>query len=80
MRLVGPDETVLYDLASGGGSMKTAANETIFYTMKQSLLFDNSKQKLVFPYQKQGTWESGLYSVQIYGDGYLIGKTSFEVK
>jgi hypothetical protein len=80
IRLVGPDDAVLYDLSYGGGSMKTATNETIFYTMKQSLLFDNSNQKIVFPYQKQGLWSPGQYTAQIYGDGYQIGKLNFQVK
>lgn len=80
MRLVGPDGAVLYDLASGGGSLKTANDETIFYTLKQNLLFDNTKQAMTFPYYKGNEWTAGSYEIQIYGDGYLIGKTKFDVK
>ena len=80
MRLVGPDEAVLYDLSSGGGSIKTSENETVFYTLKQNLLFDNTNQMMTFPYFKATEWTEGLYSIQIYADGHMVGKTSFQVK
>ena len=80
MRLVGPDDAVLYDLSSGGGSLKTNENETVFYTLKQNLLFDNTNQVMTFPYFKQTEWAEGTYSIQIYADGHIVGKTSFDVK
>ena len=80
MRLVGPDGAVLYDLSSGGGSLKTSDDETVFYTLKQNLLFDNTNQLMTFPYFKGTEWEVGSYGIQIYADGYVVGKTSFEVK
>lgn len=80
MRLVGPDGAVLFDLANGGGNIKTSENETIYYTLKQNLLFDNTKQVMTFPYFKGSEWEEGTYEIQVYADGHAVGNTSFEVK
>jgi hypothetical protein len=80
MRLVGPDGAVLFDLANGGGNIKTSQNETIYYTLKQNLLFDNTSQVMTFPYFKGSEWEVGAYQVQVYADGHMVGDTSFEVK
>jgi uncharacterized protein (UPF0335 family) len=80
MRLVGPDGAVLYDLSSGGGSLKTSDNETVFYTLKQNLLFDNTSQEMTFPYFRETEWLAGSYGIQIYADGHFIGKSSFDVK
>ncbi len=80
IRLIGPDNETLYDENSGGGKLNTPAGESILYTLKQNLLFDNSKQEMVFPYMHQGAWAPGKYTVQIYGDGSDIGNAEFSVK
>ncbi len=80
MRLVGPDGAVLYDLASGGGSLRTNNNEMVYYTLKQNLLFDNTNQTLTFPYAQDKEWAEGEYRIYIYADGHTIGKSGFKVK
>jgi hypothetical protein len=80
MRLVGPDGSVLFDLANGGGPLKTSENETVYYTLKQNLLFDNTNQIMTFPYFKGSEWEIGSYQIQIYADGNVVGNTTFELK
>ena len=80
LRIIEPSGTVLFDLSSGGGSFTNADGRTDFYTDKQALLFDNSKQQVTFLYNKGSEYEVGKYTVQIYGNGYLIGEESFTVK
>lgn len=80
LRVIEPSGTVLFDLSSGGGSFTNAEGKTDFYTDKQSILFDNSKQQVTFLYNKGSEYEEGSYTVQVYGNGYLIGESSFTVK
>lgn len=80
LRLIEPSGTVLFDLSTGGGSFTNAEGKTDFYTDKQAILFDNSKQQVSFLYNKGSEYESGKYVIEVYGNGYLIGSSSFTVK
>lgn len=80
LRLIEPSGTVLFDLSTGGGSFTNADGKTDFYTDKQAILFDNSQQNVTFLYNKGSEYESGKYTVEIYGNGYIIGEGSFTVK
>lgn len=80
LRIIEPSGTVLFDLSSGGGSFTNAEGKTDFYTDKQSLNFDNSKQTVTFLYSKGSEYEEGTYKVEVYGQGYLIGESNFIVK
>lgn len=80
MRLIEPSGSVLFNLQTGGGSFETAEGNTNFYTVKKELLFDNTGQQMTFNYAKGEEYEPGNYQVEIYGDGYLIGKSQFDIK
>lgn len=80
LRIIEPSGTVLFDLSSGGGSFTNAEGKTDFYTDKQNIVFDNSKQIITFLYSKGSEYEVGTYKTEIYGNGYLIGEGSFVVK
>jgi len=79
IRVVGPDENVLFDVASGSGTFMFKGKEE-FYTAKQQILFDNTRQKLVFDYDKGSEWLPGQYELQIFTEDYLMGDKSFLVK
>ena len=70
---------VIFDVAKGSGTFLLGGKEE-FYTLAQELLFDNSKQKLSFLYDKGSDYASGNYTVDIYTDGYLMGSMQFAVK
>ena len=80
LRIIEPSGTVLFDLSSGGGSFTNAEGKTDFYTDKQNVMFDNSKQTITFLYSKGSEYEEGTYKVEVYAQGYLIGEGSFVVK
>lgn len=79
IRVVGPDENVLFDVASGSGTFMFNGKEE-FYTAKQQILFDNTRQKLIFDYDKGSEWQPGTYQLQIFTDDYLMGDKTFVVK
>lgn len=70
---------VIFDVSKGSGTFMFN-NKEEFYTANQEILFDNSKQQLTFEYQKGSEYESGIYTMDIFTDGYRMGSTQFEVK
>jgi len=79
IRIVGPDDNVLFDVASGSGTFMYDGKEE-FYTAKQEILFDNTQQKLSFDYEKGSAYVPGQYELQVYTDDYLMGEKEFMVK
>jgi predicted nucleic acid-binding Zn-ribbon protein len=75
------DETgqVIFDVAKGSGAFIFEGKE-VFYTAQQEILFDNTRQKLFFLYDKGSEYASGNYTVEIYAEDYLIGTAGFVVK
>lgn len=70
---------VIFDVAKGSGTFMLDGKEE-FYTAAQEILFDNTRQKLTFLYEKGSEYASGNYTVDIYTDGYKMGQMSFSVK
>ncbi len=79
IRIVGPDDNVLFDVATGSGTFMFKGKEQ-FFTAKQQILFDNTRQQLVFDYDKGSEWAPGRYELEIYTEDYLMGRKAFLVK
>ena len=79
MRLIEPDGSALYNLSTGGGTFMIDGSEA-FYTAKQDVVFDNSRQPVQFIYAKGATYKTGLHTVELYSGGIMIGKTTFTLK
>lgn len=79
MRMMDPQGAVISDMATGSGSFNFAGKETV-YTAKQTIKFSNSGQTVDFIYDKGSNYNSGLYKVELFSEGYKIGQTSFAIK
>ncbi len=79
IRVIDENGQVIFDVAKGSGTFLLDGKEE-FYTSVQDLLFDNTRQKLTFMYEKGSEYTAGNYTVQIYTDGYLMGQAQFAVK
>ena len=79
MRLIEPDGSALYNLSTGGGTFMIDGSEA-FYTAKQDVVFDNSRQPVQFIYAKGAAYKTGLHTVELYSGGVMIGKTTFTLK
>ncbi|GGG56118.1 hypothetical protein [Hymenobacter glacieicola] len=79
MRLIEPDGAALYNLSTGGGTFMIDGAEA-FYTAKQDLVFDNTRQPVQFLYAKGAAYKTGLHTVELYEGGVMIGKTTFTLK
>lgn len=79
MRLIEPNGSALFDLATGGGFFMVEGKE-IPYTSKQNITFDNTKQNVTFIYLKGSPYKPGKYQIELYADGYKIGESSIQIK
>ena len=79
LRILEPDGAALYNLSTGGGTFSVDGQEA-FYTQKQDVVFDNTKQPLQFIYAKGGDYKIGQHTVELYEGGALMGKTNFTLK
>lgn len=79
IRIVDENGQVLFDVNKGSGTFLVNGKEE-FYTEAQDVLFDNTKQKLSFLYDKGSDYASGTYKMEVYTDSYIMGSGEFTVK
>lgn len=79
MRLIEPDGAALYNLSMGSGTFDIDG-EDMYYTAKRDFVFDNTQQQLSFLYDKNAEYKKGQHTIELYSDGFLIGKTNFVLK
>lgn len=79
IRVVDENGQVLFDVNKGSGTFILNGKEE-FYTESQDVLFDNTRQKLSFLYDKGSEYASGTYKLEVYTDDYLMGAGEFVVK
>lgn len=79
IRIIDENGQVLFDVARGSGTFIFNGKEE-FYTAAQEILFDNTRQKLTYLYDKGSEYSPGTYTLEIYTDDYLIGRGDFVVK
>jgi hypothetical protein len=79
MRLLDPTGNVVSDMATGSGTFNFGGNETV-YTSKQTVMFDNSGQNVDFVYSRGASYEKGKYTIELYSEGFSIGRGTFDVK
>ena len=79
IRVIDENGQVLFDVARGSGTFILSGKEE-FYTASQEILFDNTRQKLSFLYDKGSDYAEGTYSLEVYTDDYLMGSGQFVVK
>ena len=79
LRILEPDGAALYNLSTGGGTFAVDGQEA-FYTQKQDVVFDNTRQRMEFVYAKGAEYKKGLHTVELYESGQLMGKATFTLK
>lgn len=79
IRIIDENGQVLFDVARGSGTFIFNGKEE-FYTAAQEVLFDNTRQKLTFLYDKGSEYAEGAYALEIYTDDYMIGRGEFAVR
>jgi len=79
MRLIEPDGAALYNLSTGSGTFESDGEE-MYYTAKRDIVFDNTQQQVSFLYDKNAGYKKGPHTIELYADGFMIGKATFVLK
>lgn len=79
VRIIAPDGNELFDVTKGSGSFTFEGRE-LFYTTKQEILYDKTRQQVTFFYEKGSDFAIGRHLVEVYTDDYLMGRGFFIVK
>ncbi|MFD2521088.1 hypothetical protein [Emticicia soli] len=64
---------------ANAGVLEYEGNE-IGYSIRQGVLFENNDQKVDIIYAQETPYSSGKYEIELYCEGFKIGKGGFEVK
>jgi DNA repair exonuclease SbcCD ATPase subunit len=79
IRIIDENKQVIFDVAKGSGTF-TLNGKDEFYTAMQEILFDNTKQKMTFFYEKGSEYASGNYTIEVYTENYKMGSAPFTIK
>lgn len=79
IRIIDENKQVIFDVAKGSGTF-TLNGKDEFYTAMQEILFDNTKQKMTFFYEKGSEYASGNYTIEVYTENYKMGSAQFSIK
>jgi regulator of replication initiation timing len=79
IRIIDENSQVLFDVSRGSGTFLYNGKEE-FYTAAQEILFDNTRQRLTYLYDKGSDYAPGTYTLEVYCDDYFMGSGKFAVK
>lgn len=78
MRVIEPTGAVM--VGPEGGRFTDAQGKDMNYTISHTFLFDNVNRTVVVLFRKGSKFQKGTHLVELYCEGHLIGKGSFNVK
>ncbi|WP_229365689.1 hypothetical protein [Fibrisoma montanum] len=65
---------------SGVGGVIPFEGREIGYTIRQAVPFENNDQEVNILFRKESAYKPGVYTVEIYAEGFRIGDGRFDVK
>lgn len=78
LRILDPNGAVLNDMGRGG--VVDFGGREIGYTLRQAIPYTNNDQEVAMYYQKGQEFNSGVYSVELYSEGFKIGAGNFQIR
>lgn len=79
VRIIDPEGAVIADNVTVSGVFNQD-NKDIAYTTKTSVLYSNDNQHIDIFYTRGQAYASGLYAVELFSEGFKIGRGSFIIK
>lgn len=79
IRIIDPEGAVIADNVTVSGIFNQDSRD-IAYTTKTSVLYSNDNQHIDILYARGQTYTPGLYAVELFSEGFKIGRGSFIIK
>lgn len=82
LRLIGPNGAVINVQSMGSGKFELGdTGEETIYTTKQTITYNQKPQNICIYWGANGsTFDKGKYSIELFQDGYSVGKKDFTLK
>jgi len=81
LRILGPDKKVITIENKGSGKLRlVGGNDEIEFTTKKSVLYSNNNLKVSMDWEQSVPFSPGRYTVELYGEGYKMGNSSFTLQ
>lgn len=80
--IINPEGNLLSNAALGSGSFRTADGASRYYSVSKNVLLQTEQplKDVVVDWQQSAEYAKGSYTVEIYHQGYLIGKGSVSLR
>lgn len=80
--IINPDGELLSNAALGSGSFKTSDGQSKYYSVSKSVALQTEQpvKDVNVDWQQSAQYSKGIYTVEIYHQGYLIGKGSVSLR
>jgi predicted RNase H-like nuclease (RuvC/YqgF family) len=75
-RIVEPSGSTIFE----GDKIFMVDGKEAFYTDKQTINFNNTKQQVTFLYNKGSNYKPGKYNIELFAEGHKIGETVLSLK
>lgn len=79
IKILSPEGTTLYNEVAGSGTFKFQAEDNL-YTCKKTIEFTQAAQTVTVYWEKGSDYAKGQYKVELFAEGFQIGKGEFELK
>lgn len=79
LRIIDPSGATVSDISTGSGTFDFNGQQQGF-TYSKEVSYTNNNQDVSILYDKSGDFKSGVYTVELYSEGFKIGEGSFSVK
>lgn len=81
LRMISPKGEVLAIQTLGSGVFtNTQTGEEMQYTKKEIFAFSNQKENHCMYWEQNNPFDEGVYTAEVYHDGYLIGSNNIQLK
>lgn len=79
MRIIDPSGATISDTKTGSGVFDYNGQEQ-GYTISKEVTYSNNNQDVSILYDREASFPSGKYTIELYAEGFSIGEGSFSVK
>lgn len=81
VRIISPEGTTLSIQSSGSGTFQVAGSgEQRQYTTSTTIQYDQQPKNVCTYWQQSTPYAKGVYTTEVYQDGYLLSSKTFELK
>lgn len=79
LRIIDPSGATISDTKTGSGVFQFNGQEQ-GYTVSKDITYSNNNQDVSILYDRDASFPSGKYTIELYSEGFSIGEGSFSVK